>query len=553
MEERGYEFKLPTSLESSMIKVLGVGGGGSNAVEHMFNQGIRDVDFVVCNTDKQHLRKSNVPYRLQIGEQLTRGLGAGADPQRGANAAKESREAISELLRPDNTRMLFITAGMGGGTGTGAAPVIAEIARELKILSVGIVTMPFKWEGEKKRMKALEGISLMKMHCDTVLVVLNERLREMYKEMSVRNAFAKANDVLTTAAKGIAEIITVPGIVNVDFEDVNTVLQRAGDSVMGSARAAGERRALRAVEEASRSPLLNNQKIYGAKKILLSMSSGEEQEMTMDEVEVIVDYVTSKIGPEADVIFGQGLDPLLGDQLSVTLIATGFETEELRSPLFDSSPKKIYDLNAPEAKAYILSSVKQEARKKEGNQELGLGNLPATNQQQRQEELSDGLGFESEGLGSKNKNGSGAEEEGASAHQWELSETSLGKEKSGEGGEYKEEEEPCIANISVHRHEEAQEKAAALEDLEGAAVPVRRRCILEQQRKERIVAFAGIKEPDHFGDESIQKKLDRPAYQRRNSVLPEVPHSARSNLSRFYLDADEHIIGKNRFLHDNVD
>ena len=273
MSEHAYKFDLP-SHHKSIIKVIGVGGGGSNAVNHMFNQGIKDVEFIVCNTDSQALKASVVPGKLQIGVNLTEGLGAGANPDVGKNAALESREDIRDLLGND-TKMVFITAGMGGGTGTGAAPVIAKIAKEMDILTVGIVTAPFVFEGKKKMAQAKAGMDDMKANCDTVLVILNDKLREIHGNLSIGSAFAQADNVLTTAAKGIAEIITVAGYVNVDFQDVRTVMLNAGAAVMGSAQTKGENRARKAAEEALSSPLLDNRDIHGAQKILLSIISGE--------------------------------------------------------------------------------------------------------------------------------------------------------------------------------------------------------------------------------------------------------------------------------------
>jgi len=267
-----YNFEIPTNYKS-IIKVIGVGGGGSNAVNHMYNQGIRDVEFVVCNTDSQALENSPVPNKLQIGINLTEGLGAGANPETGKNAALESKDEIRDLLSK-STKMLFVTAGMGGGTGTGAAPVIANIAKEMGILTVGIVTAPFMFEGNKKMDQAQMGIKELKENCDTVIVILNDKLREIYGNLSITKAFAEADNVLTTAAKGIAEIITVPGYVNVDFQDVNTVMRNSGAAVMGSATTEGDNRARRAAEEAISSPLLNNENIHGCKKILLSIISG---------------------------------------------------------------------------------------------------------------------------------------------------------------------------------------------------------------------------------------------------------------------------------------
>jgi cell division protein FtsZ len=325
MEKNTYRFDLPTHRQS-IIKVIGVGGGGSNAVNNMYNRGIKDVSFVVCNTDAQALENSPIQHKLQLGIHLTGGLGAGANPEVGRNAALESKDDIKELLS-DATKMVFVTAGMGGGTGTGAAPVIASIARKLGILTVGIVTQPFSFEGKKKLQQAQEGIKQLRQHCDTVLVILNDRLREVLGNLSVGNAFAQADNVLTTAAKSIAEIITVPGYVNVDFEDVKTVMKNAGAAVMGSGQAAGEERALRAAEAALSSPLLNHKDIHGAKKILLSIVSGEEAALQMDELTTITDYIQDQIGTDAEMIFGHGSDAQLEEHMRVTVIATGFEEE----------------------------------------------------------------------------------------------------------------------------------------------------------------------------------------------------------------------------------
>lgn len=326
MEKGTYRFDLPTHRQS-IIKVMGVGGGGSNAVNNMYSRGIKDVSFVVCNTDAQALESSPIQHKLQIGINLTSGLGAGANPEVGKNAALESKEDIKALLS-DHTKMVFITAGMGGGTGTGAAPVIASIAKKLGILTVGIVTQPFSFEGKKKLQQAQEGIKQLRQHCDTVLVILNDRLKAVLGNLSIGNAFAQADNVLTTAAKSIAEIITVPGYVNVDFEDVKTVMKDAGAAVMGSGQAEGDQRALKAAEAALASPLLDYKDIHGAQKILLSIVSGQEAELQMDELTVITDYIQDQIGVDAEMIFGHGSDAQLKDSIRVTIIATGFEEEK---------------------------------------------------------------------------------------------------------------------------------------------------------------------------------------------------------------------------------
>lgn len=325
MEKSTYRFDLPTH-HQSIIKVIGVGGGGSNAVNNMYNRGIKDVSFVVCNTDAQALENSPIQCKLQLGINLTGGLGAGANPEVGKNAAVESKDDVKELLN-DATKMIFVTAGMGGGTGTGAAPVIAGIARKLGILTVGIVTQPFSFEGKKKLQQAHEGIEQLRQHCDTVLVILNDRLRSVLGNLSIGNAFAQADNVLTTAAKSIAEIITVPGYMNVDFEDVKTVMKNAGAAVMGSGQAAGDERAFKAARAALASPLLDYKDIHGAKKILLSIVSGKEAELQMDELTVITDYIQDQIGTDAEMIFGHGYDPHVAENIRVTVIATGFQEE----------------------------------------------------------------------------------------------------------------------------------------------------------------------------------------------------------------------------------
>ncbi|MCB0783378.1 MAG: cell division protein FtsZ, partial [Flavobacteriales bacterium] len=295
------KFDLPKEL-ASIIKVIGVGGGGSNAVNHMFKQGIKGVDFLICNTDRQALDISPVPVKLQLGEALTEGLGAGSQPERGRGAAQENLDEIRQLLG-DRTKMVFITAGMGGGTGTGAAPVIASVARELGILTVGIVTMPFQWEGRKRKQQATTGIDEMRDAVDTLLVINNDRLRDLYGNLTLDNAFEHADNVLTTAARGIAEIITMTGKVNVDFEDVKTVMTGSGVAIMGMAESEGEDRALRAAQESLASPLLNDNDIRGAKYVLLNITHGT-QEVLMDEINDITDHIQDAAGSSADVIWG---------------------------------------------------------------------------------------------------------------------------------------------------------------------------------------------------------------------------------------------------------
>ena len=317
----------------NIIKVIGVGGGGSNAVTHMFTEGIQGVDFVLCNTDYQALEKSPVAKKVHLGK---RALGAGNIPAVGREAAVETTEEIREILSSD-TKMLFITAGMGGGTGTGAAPVVASIARELDILTVGIVTMPFSCEGKRRQQQAMEGIAELRKHVDTLLVISNDKLRDEYGDMKLTQAFKKADDVLKTAAKGIAEIITVTGYVNVDFQDVNTVMRNSGKAIMGSGYAEGNDRAKKAVEEAVHSPLLDDSDIRGARNILIYITSGDD-EVSLDEVMELTEYVQDATGNCSEVIWGNGEDMSMGKGLNVTLIATGFDGKD--ELLVDDEPKR---------------------------------------------------------------------------------------------------------------------------------------------------------------------------------------------------------------------
>ena len=311
----------------TIIKVIGVGGGGGNAVEYMYEKGICDVDFVICNTDYQALRNSPIPCKIQLGKELTAGHGAGNNPAMGEKSAQESLADIEAILKKD-TRMAFITAAMGGGTGTGAAPVIARLSKDMGILTVGIVSVPARFEGPKRLDQARDGLRRLKDHVDCLIVIDNEKIKSIYGSQTISQAFAKANDVLNIAAKGIAEIITLPGYINVDFADVRTVMTDSGVAIMGAAQASGEDRAIRAITEALESPLLNNNDILGAKDILLNITSGTD-EITMDEMSQITSHIIRKVGNNAAVIWGVGTDPDLGDAVSVTIVATGFPTGDI--------------------------------------------------------------------------------------------------------------------------------------------------------------------------------------------------------------------------------
>lgn len=513
MNAEKYSFDLPPH-HKSIIKVIGVGGGGSNAVNHMFNQGIRDVEFVVCNTDVQALKSSPVPNKLQLGIGLTEGLGAGANPEKGKNAAIESKEEIREMLSKD-TKMVFITAGMGGGTGTGAAPEIARVSRELGVLTVGIVTKPFIFEGPKKRKAAEAGIAELKQHCDTVIVILNDKLREIYGNLAISEAFAQADNVLTTAAKGIAEIITVPGYVNVDFEDVKTVMRNSGAAVMGSSETEGEDRAIRAAEEAISSPLLNNRNILGAEKILLSIISGEEAELQMDELSEITEFIQEKAGEEAEMIFGHGIDSSLGAKIRVTVIATGFQSEagEKKPQQVEQQPveqKTVIDL--------------------ETNKQLRLDLDPTVQQQQQQASEPRTYTFERPQNGYQSQQ---AEEEEKEESYIDID------------GEFE--------IVSVNDKARKESSIAESEENEEDSLAEKRRALMEKAR-ERSERLRTLSTKPHLQDHDEYKdKLDTPAYLRRNVRLKDVPHSSEKNVSRYNLTDDNQLLGNNKYLHDNVD
>ncbi|SHK85026.1 cell division protein FtsZ [Hymenobacter psychrotolerans] len=498
-----YKFDIPAQ-SKSIIKVIGVGGGGSNAVNHMFSQGIKDVEFVICNTDKQALASSTVPNRLQIGLDLTEGLGAGANPERGKQAAIESREQIRELLS-NGTKMVFITAGMGGGTGTGAAPVIAKVAKELGILTVGIVTAPFMFEGKKKRQQAEHGIKELSENCDTVLVILNDKLREIYGNLPIRSAFAKADNVLSTAAKSIAEIITVTADVNVDFEDVKTVMKDSGAAVMGSSITEGENRARRAAEEALASPLLNNTDIHGAQRILLSIMSGDQAELEMDELTEITECIQDKAGQNAEVIFGHGIDSTLGQSIRVTVIATGFAREAhtiTAIPAREEEP-----VSQPEAQLNVFNK-----------EPLDVATAPVV------------PSFTSAPV----------PQPMAPAPMPEPQPVKFDLETSPYTGQV-----PPVAAPSAPAPEPVVYHAAQ------PAAPLPGRPALDARAEERRRRLQELS--NGLTNDSIKDQLETPAYLRRQVKLENVTPSSERNISRFNLSDDNELLGDNRFLHDNVD
>ncbi len=564
------EFDLPKEM-SSIIKVIGVGGGGSNAVNHMFNQGIIGVDFIVCNTDKQALDISPVPHKIQLGKALTEGRGAGMLPEVGMNAAIENIEELREVLS-NNTKMVFVTAGMGGGTGTGAAPVIAQVAKDLGILTVGIVTVPFSFEGRKRRQQAEEGLERMRQNVDTLLIINNEKLRDIGKNMALTQAFAQADNILTTAAKGIAEVISVTGNINVDFNDVNTVLRNSGRAIMGSAIAQGENRAIEAVQSALSSPLLDENDIQGAKYVLLNITYGDKEVM-MDEVTEITDFIQDAAGATADVIWGHGYDSSLGDNISITLIATGFSSS-LYGNGYESAPERVVVNLTDEVKKEIVSPLVSPTDQSGSVTENEISSLqePFLKQEVVQEDIS----YSSapvEHLEMENKVvfdlfDSASELESISnevemeedtyltpdAIQSEVVKNDIVWDVVGTF-DVNHESNPKMEVIEepiIVRHQLEDEPSAAV-NLNSSQNPVN---TAEQLRRtEEYKAKLQSYTQKLKGADGIAEFENEPAYVRRNIQINQSTPSTENNVSRFGLSDDSSGSGlrNNNFLHDNVD
>ena len=540
----------------SYIKVLGVGGGGSNAVNHMFRLGIKDVDFVICNTDVQALEASPVPVKIELGNT---GLGAGSKPEVGKLAAEESIEKIKEVLSGD-TQMLFITAGMGGGTGTGAAPVIAEIAREMGILTVAIVTIPFAWEGRKRKQQAEKGIEEIRNHVDTLLVISNDKLREQFGNLSIDDAFAQADNVLTSAAKGIAELITVTGYINIDFQDVKTVIENSGKAIMGSATAEGEGRALQAIEDAMSSPLLDDNDIKGAQNILLYIVTGDE-DLRMDEITEITDYIQQECGSqnEADVIWGNGKDDSLDDKISITIIATGFNSRKTKEVHKLNVIGKIGDEKKQAVKVTPLEDKKEETL-----------SVPQPTQQASEEEPVEVTAFESllhrkeesdesENIRVVNKSGGNKDEFKEKKAETIKKVIPLNQTPENKPPEPKPEKETQLFRTIKktentppgvsHTISSAMPETEADQTLEQEDEAIQRNA---EERIKKLKDLSRINNP-----ETVAKMESEPAYVRRNIQLDDTPLSSESIVSRYTLgeDGDNNPIIKtdNSFLHDNVD
>ena len=546
------EFDLPkhnSPQAASIIKVIGVGGGGSNAVNHMYLQGIAGVDFIVCNTDCQALDLSPVPHKIQLGPNLTEGRGAGMIPEVGMNAAMENIQEIRELLSKD-TKMVFVTAGMGGGTGTGAAPVIAQVAKDLGILTVGIVTVPFNFEGRKRRQQAEEGLDRMRQNVDTLLIINNERLREFGKNMSLSEAFSHADDVLTVAAKGIAEVISVTGAINVDFNDVNTVMRDSGHAIMGSAIASGEDRAVIAVKNALTSPLLYDNDINGARYVLLNISYCD-REVMMDEITEITDYIQEAAGSTADVIWGHGYDASLGDNISLTIIATGFSSSPLTG--FEKIPERTVVVLDEERKQEITSPLSSPfesiiaAPIAEQTSEPFIKQVesPLTNPLQVEQEPLDAIAASPKTTFNLYDEQEEVVASAQTAISWEIFDV--------------ESEQPQEAPIQTPVQSEVVKHVLEDDTQQQIEMELPRRVLSpeEQQKKNqervsRIQEFTSkLKKPD-----GLLEFENEPAFVRRNIQLQQQDPSLQEPISRFGIGKDAEgnsTLRSNNFLHDNVD
>jgi len=545
------KFDLPKE-QSSIIKVIGVGGGGSNAVNHMYRLGIKGVDFVVCNTDHQALDTSPVPTKIPLGQSLTEGRGAGSIPDVGKNAAIENLEDVNEILAK-NTKMIFVTAGMGGGTGTGAAPVIAQAAKDMGILTVGIITVPFTFEGRKRRTQAEEGIEKMRESVDTLLVINNDKLREMFGNLTLVNAFENADDVLAIAAKGIAEVISVTGQINVDFNDVNTVMKDSGVAIMGSAEAEGENRAIKCVENALNSPLLNDNNIDGAKYVLLNITYGT-QAVLMDEISDITDYIQEEAGSTADVIWGHGYDDSLGDKLCVTIIATGFNTTP-HTGLSMKAPKKNI-MNLEDDSPEIITNESEQLTEPVTNTvEESLEETPELNPSESA--MKRYVLEEDDEIIEENEITNDTEESDNSSLYDQNTQQNDGKvrflleddEMPNLDTDLKQSENTQILEADLMTANDEEKIVDQVKQVESKAISDER---LERIKKatDKLRSPLGLNEME-----------SEPAYKRRNVDLKDVKYSDDSSSSRYTLweninDSGEKETGlsdNNSFLHDNVD
>ncbi len=568
----GMDFQMPKN-QSSQIKVMGIGGGGSNAVNYMFENGITGVDFVICNTDSQALEASPVPIKIQLGANLTEGLGAGSNPDIGRKAAEESHDKIVELLDA-NTKMLFLTAGMGGGTGTGAAPVIAEIAREKGILTVGVVTNPFKTEGGYRKQYAEEGVKELKKYVDTLLIINNDKLIEVYGDLTFTQAFAKANEILNTATKGIAEVISEHLLVNIDLNDARKVLENSGTAVMGQSTAEGENRAIEAVVSALDSPLLNDNDIYGAQHVLLKIVTGDgDGEIRMSELSKIKDKIQDSAGNNVNIIEGIGIDPDLGNAISVTIIATGFEQKK--------EPKEQQTINLNDTESLDdfveherLSEINIDADRQHTLELEEIIEDNTINEDINHEILDKDQDFsninlnDSDSLSSENMDNqidtslnnipdqtyhqSQTNENKESLIQENIANNKIVFELDNEF-EIKNIEDENNNDIINDETENLSEKKENLNTIDNLSVDNETMKVEARERENRLREISQqLRTPS-----GLTNLEDIPAYKRNNIELKDTPHSSEDNLSTYNLSASEDnnvkLDGENSFLHDNVD
>ena len=551
-KESLFEFNLPKN-RSSIIKVIGVGGGGGNAINYMYENGIEGVDFVVCNTDSQALEASPVPTKIQLGAELTEGLGAGSNPETGRKAAEESIDKVTELLDA-NTKMLFITAGMGGGTGTGAAPVIAEVAKEKGILTVGVVTIPFSTEGGNRHKYAMQGLKELRKNVDTLLVINNDKLIEIYGNLTFTQAFAKANEVLNTATKGIAEVISQHLLVNIDLNDARRVLENSGTAVMGQATASGENRAIEAVKGALDSPLLNDNNIKGAKQVLLKIvTGGGEEEIRMMELSDIKQKIQEAAGCEVNIIEGIGIDPDLNGEVCVTVIATGFNVKVMKDDVtvtLDGEANIDDVLNQEEQEEVITPKKEEEVQHSifDNSEEIKVEeNLEEETEEKIEQEVEVEMNIQE------------VEEEVESSEEVEINnEIELGLEPQkvvvslDEEVAFPEELIPALKQEEeVLVEEEIQETAIN----ESEDLPLGQDVLTNKSReRDDRLKNISMKLRTPSGLTSLE---DEPAYKRDNVELDETPHSSESEVSKYTLSEGEdnktEIKPNNSFLHDNVD
>ncbi len=494
-------FDLPKD-EPSIIKIIGVGGGGSNAVTHMYKQGIVGVDYAICNTDAQAMHLSPVPNKISLGQLLTEGRGAGSKPSVGKQACLESLEEIKDFLE-SGTKMAFITAGMGGGTGTGAAPIIAKAAQELGILTVGIVTLPFTFEGRMRVSNGMEGLDDLRKNVDCLVVISNDKLRQIHGNLSISQAFSQADNILCTAAKGIAEIITVPGYVNVDFEDVNTVMRGSGVAIMGTAAVEGENRARRAVDEALNSPLLEENNIRGAKNILVNITSGVK-EATMDEIFEITEFIQEEAGNETNLIWGNCYDERLGEKIAVTIIATGFEAADRKNKMQGQNAQQ-----APSNERQIVHLDDEAAGKKPQPSLFTITSDEAY---------------------------APVDEKAANSLEFEF--------------------DNIRETVDKIRRQTPANEPFVHREVEDLSPEERRRRIEAAQRHREEVRNRPINVVKLNSPQTIIDLENQPAYLRKNINLDDVPDAERQEMSSWTISLEEEgeiRMNGNSFLHDNVD